>query len=76
MSSDELTEAQKKHREELRSLLRAIGMGEDGVLDVIKDTAMCRCNVKKSRRVHVGRVIDEAFNLLKEEADSGLWSED
>jgi hypothetical protein len=51
---------------EMDNLIEACGMTSEWQIDTIKETAMNRCTVKKSKRVFTKRVLDEAFSLLRE----------
>lgn len=63
-----MNEIESKEYLESKEILEASGMGEIFTskwrVSNIKETAMNRCNVKKSRRPHIRRVLDEAFHLM------------
>ncbi len=65
-----MSEAQRSEESELSELLASLVITEKWRLANIKETAMNRCNIKKSRRSHVLKVLDEAFALLKSEANA------
>ena len=50
---------------EMHQLMSALGITDEWVIENIKEVAMNRHNVKKSRRKHIKMILDEAFDLLK-----------
>ena len=52
---------------ELKQLMRALGITDEWVVENIKEVAMNRFNVKKSRRHHIKKILDDAFEQLKQE---------
>ena len=52
---------------EIADFLEALGINDEWVIENIKETAMNRFCVRKTRRKHIKRILDEAFNLLLEE---------
>jgi len=50
---------------ELDILLEQLGVNDEWKVENIKEVAMNRHSVKKSKRKFVKVVLDEAFNLLK-----------
>jgi len=50
----------------MEEVLKDLGVTPEWRLENIKETAMSRHNVKKGRRPHIKRILDEAFLLLKE----------
>ncbi len=65
--SDVLTKEEKIR--EADELLKITGITSDWVIEHIKEVAMNRFNVKKSRRTHIKRILDDAFEQLRERAD-------
>ena len=53
-------------------LVAAFGITPKERIEMLKDTAMARHNVKKSRQKHIRRILDEAFELLEEYAPNVL----
>lgn len=60
-----IDEPQEQGASEFKALLSAMGVTDEWRIENIKESAMNRCNVKKSRRAHVRRVLDCAFEQLK-----------
>ena len=55
-----------KAQSDIDDLVTALGVTDEWRLKNVKETAMARCNVKKSHITHVEKIIDEAFELLLE----------
>jgi len=53
---------------EADELFREMGITSDWEVENIKDVAMNRFNVKKSKRPHIKRILDDAFQQLKDTA--------
>ena len=50
---------------ELKQLMAALDITDEWVIENIKEVAMNRFNVKKTRRKHIKRILDDAFEQLK-----------
>lgn len=60
------TEMARREASELNVLLSALGVTDEWRVENIKETAMNRFNVKKTKRQHIKRILDDAFEQLKE----------
>lgn len=56
-------------KSELNDLLVALGVTDEWRVDNIKETAMNRHSPKKSKRPYIKKILDEAFELLKQEGN-------
>ncbi len=63
----QLSTQANREKTELDELLEAFGVTPTFIVENIKQAAMNRCKVKKSRRPHIKRILDEAFRELKKE---------
>lgn len=62
----------QKENEEMQRFMFAFGNTPLDTLEHIKEVAMNRFNVKRSRRAHIRQILDDAFVQLKERADRAL----
>ncbi len=62
---DDIDTRSDAHRE-AAELMKKMGITSDWVIENIKEVAMSRFNVKKSKRPHIKRILDDAFEQLKE----------
>ena len=53
---------------EMDKIVRSLGVSDDWRVENIKDVAMNRYNVKKSKRPSIKRILDMAFDMLKEKS--------
>lgn len=51
---------------ELEELINSMGITPAWRIENIKETAMNRFNVKKGKRKHIKRILDDAFKQLKD----------
>ncbi len=66
--TQEVSEAAEGQGEasELSAVLYALGVTDEWHVESIKEVAMRRFNVKKTRRPHIKQILDDAFEQLRE----------